>query len=278
MRIKFWGVRGSVATPLMGDDVERKIEKALTLARPGDVSSEEAVKAFIKTLPLSVKGTYGGNTPCIHVETDIGDTIIIDCGTGMVNLGKELMTGEFGKGRGVASLLISHTHWDHISGIPFFAPLYVPGNRFNFYSPVAEIKKRLDLQQAKTHFPIDLDFMASNKEFYEIDQEEELILNETIVKNKQMPHPGNSFGYRIEDKGKVFVYTSDCEFNIDAISSIAEYNDFFANADILVFDTHYTFEESIARYDWGHSSASIAIDIAGKLNVKKLVLFHHNPA
>jgi ribonuclease BN (tRNA processing enzyme) len=92
-----------------------------------------------------------------------------------------------------------------------------------------------------------------------------------------MRHPGGCFGYRIEENGKVFVFTSDCEFNIDEIDRIATYRDFFLNADVVVFDTQYTFEESIDKIDWGHSSASIAIDIALGFNVKKLFLFHHDP-
>jgi ribonuclease BN (tRNA processing enzyme) len=95
--------------------------------------------------------------------------------------------------------------------------------------------------------------------------------------NKMMPHPGGAFGYRFEENGKSFVYTSDCEFNIDAIDAIDSYRDFFLNADVAVFDTQYTFEESLNKIDYGHSSASIAIDIAGKFGVKKLILFHHEP-
>jgi ribonuclease BN (tRNA processing enzyme) len=93
-----------------------------------------------------------------------------------------------------------------------------------------------------------------------------------------MPHPGTSYGYRIEHNGKVFVYSSDCEFNIEKIDDIQDYHDLFIDADILFFDTQYTFEESMNKMDWGHSSASIAIDIAGRFNIKQLVLFHHDPA
>ncbi|HPV42988.1 MAG TPA: MBL fold metallo-hydrolase [Spirochaetota bacterium] len=277
MRIKLWGVRGSLPTPLNGNMIEDKIRKALTLAKPGDISSEEAIESFIHSLPFSVRNTYGGNTTTIEVDTSAGDLIIIDCGSGLKPFGMELMKGDFGKGRGTANILLSHTHWDHIQGIPFFVPLYIRGNRFNFYSALPDLKKRLDYQQVFTHFPVTFDYLQATKEFFTIQPEEDLYINDTRVLNKVMPHPGGSFGYRIEENGTAIVYTSDCEFNINEIDNIEKYRNFFADADLVIFDTQYTFEEAINKLEFGHSSAAIAIDIAGMFNVKRLVLFHHEP-
>jgi phosphoribosyl 1,2-cyclic phosphodiesterase len=277
MRIKLWGVRGSLPTPLSGASIEGKIRKALTLARPGDISSEESIEAFIRSLPYAIRSTFGGNTTTIQVMTSGGDLIIIDCGSGLKPLGMELMKGDFGKGKGIAAILLSHTHWDHIQGIPFFVPFYIPGNRFNFYSALPDMKQRLDQQQDNSHFPVTFDYLQSTKEFFTLQAEEDLNLNDTLVINKMMPHPGGAFGYRIEDRGKSFVYTSDCEFNINEIDNIDNYRSFFSDADVVVFDTQYTFNEAIDKLDFGHSSASIAIDIAAMFNVKRLVLFHHEP-
>jgi len=277
MKIKLWGVRGSIPTPLNGELIENKVRRALKLATPGDVTSDEAINTFIETLPFSVKGTYGGNTTAVQVTTDDGDIIMIDCGSGIINLGKEMLKGPFSKGKGVASVFLTHTHWDHIQGIPFFAPFYFEGNRFNFYSPFEDLKKRLEYQHSPDHFPISLEYMPATKEFFRVAEDEEFYLNDIRVFTKRMPHPGGSYGYRIEHNGSVFVYTSDCEFNIDEIDTINQYTELFHDADLALFDTQYTFEESINKLDWGHSSASIAIDIAGGFNIKHLVLFHHDP-
>ncbi len=278
MKVKLWGVRGSHPTPLNSSTIENKIIKALTLARPGDLSSEESVKEFVENLPLSIKGFYGGNTTCIEVRTLSGEIIIIDCGSGLINLGRELMKEDFASGKGAANIILTHTHWDHIHGIPFFTPLYIKGNRFNIYSALKDIKERLDYQQVDSHFPLTLDSMAASKRFFSVKSDEFFFINDIKIFVKSMPHPGGAYGVRIEDGESVFVYTSDCEFSINEIDLIHSYNEFFHDADLLLFDTQYTFEESVGdKISWGHSSASIAIDIASMNSVKKLVLFHHDP-
>lgn len=278
MKIKLWGVRGSHPTPLKSSTIENKIARALSLARPGDISSEDSVREFVSSLPVSVKGTYGGNTTCIEVRTSSGEIIIIDCGSGLINLGRELMKEDFASGKGAANIILTHTHWDHIQGIPFFAPFYIKGNRFNIYSSVPDIKERLDYQQADTHFPITLDSMAASKRFFSVKHDEVFFINDVKIFTKSMPHPGGAYGVRIEDGDSVFVYTSDCEFSINEIELIHSFEDLFKDADLLLFDAQYTFQESIVdKISWGHSSASIAVDIASMNRVKQLVLFHHDP-
>ncbi len=277
MKIRLWGVRGSIPTPSTNTIIIDKLKKALMQATPGDIATVESIDRFIETLPWSIKGTYGGNTTCVEVITDDGDIIIIDCGTGLKNLSKELMAGDFGKGKGSANILLTHTHWDHVQGIPFFIPFYIKGNRFHIYSPFNDIRERVEYQQVFTHFPVNLDVMYADKDFYVLEKESDFYLNNTRITNKRMRHPGGCFGYRIEENGKSFVFTSDCEFNIEEIDYIDSYRDFFTDADVCIFDTQYTFEESIDKIDWGHSAAPIAIDIALRFNVKRLILFHHEP-
>ena len=278
MKVKMWGVRGSVPTPLLGDQVEHKIRLALKLAEPGDIVSDKAIDLFVEKLPNFVKNTYGGNTTCVELVTNSGDILVFDCGSGLVNLGKTLMQGEFSKGLGTVNLFISHTHWDHIHGVPFFSPIYVKGNTLNFYSLYDDLKKRFEYQQTPLFFPIELDAMQANKNFFEIRDDETFYLNDVSVYAKKMPHPGGSCAYRIEHDGKSFVFTGDCEFRLDAFKELDQYEKLFQNADVVVFDAQYVFDDFMNRLDWGHSSASVALDIAGKFNIKQLILFHHDPS
>ncbi len=278
MKIKLWGVRGSYPTPLKNEAIENKIYKALSLARPGDISSEEAVRKYIARLPYSTKHTYGGNTTCIEVRTSSGEIIIIDCGSGVAKLGRELMSEGFGQGKGTANIFITHTHWDHIHGLPFFPPIYVPGNNFNFYSPMPDLEDRLIYQHKNSHFPVPFEGMGATKRFFTVGVDEYFHINDVKIFSKLMPHPGGAYGIRIEDGNSVFVFSSDCEFSLNEMEKISSFDKLLRDADILVFDAQYTFDESVIdKFSWGHSSASIAIDIASSFNVKNLLLFHHDP-
>jgi phosphoribosyl 1,2-cyclic phosphodiesterase len=184
------------------------------------MSLQENIEEFLSTLPFSVKSTYGGNKTSIEVVTDDNDIIIRDCGSGMVNLGKHMLQPILqGEGH---SLHTDDAYSLIISRAFLLWPFYFEGNRFIFYSP-PRILRRLDNQHAATHFPISLDYKPSTKEFFQVGEEEEFFLNDIRIFTKRMPHPGTSYGYRIEHNGKVFVYSSDCEFNIEKIDDIQDY-------------------------------------------------------
>ena len=276
MNIKILGCRGSQITPLASADVESKIKKVLKQASSKNIASEDTINTFINSLSFSQKNTYGGNTTCLSVLAG-NRRLIIDCGSGLVNLGKDLMDENFSKGQGVADILMTHTHWDHINGIPFFEPFYIKGNRFTFYSPIEALYDRLVHQQEPVFFPIPFDRMASEKIFKHINCNEDFFIDDIKIFTKAMPHPGTSYGYRIEHDGKVFVYTGDCEFDTTELDRIDTYRNFFSNAELLIFDTQYTFSESINKLNWGHSSAFVALDIAAMFGVKRIILFHHDP-
>jgi len=277
MKIKFWGVRGSIGSAITSDEVESKIRRVLTLASPADILTPLNIDNFLETLPFSLKGTYGGNTTCVEVRSNNDDVFIIDGGTGLRRLGLDLMKEERMRGNANINFLFTHSHWDHIQGLMFFPPVYIPGNNVNFFSCVENMEERLRYQQVKTHFPIGFDDFNANKTFTHF-KEGEIIKKEGIeILGKSVRHPGGCYSYKLKEDDKSFIFCSDAEFNIEFIDDIQNYVEYFKDADVLVFDTQYTFEESLHKIDWGHSSAAIATDLALKSNVKTLVLFHHEP-
>ncbi|MCK4776896.1 MAG: MBL fold metallo-hydrolase, partial [Actinomycetia bacterium] len=140
-----------------------------------------------------------------------------------------------------------------------------------------DLEERLRYQQDGIHFPIDLDYMMSSKSFIQAPLDEEYNINGDTVIFKKVNHPGGAYAVKIISGDKTCIYGSDAEYNLKVMDNIIEYIDFFKNADVLIFDTQYTLKESLNKIDWGHSSSSIAIDIASSAGVGKLVLFHHEP-
>ncbi len=278
MKVQFWGVRGSIGTPVKPISVQQKIRKILSYASPADILDDQSIDRFLKSLPFSLRETYGGNTTCLEIRSKNDDLIIVDAGTGLRDLGVKLMKEGFLEGEGECAMLFTHTHWDHIQGLPFFGPFYIPGNKFDIHSVTENLEDRLRYQHSERHFPIGFDGMQATKSFTQHNVEDEWDLFGIKITHKMVRHPGGSYSYHMTEDDKVLIFCTDAEFKVEDMDNIEEYLDYFQGADVLIFDTQYTFEEQLQKIDWGHSSASIATDIALKAGVKKLVLFHHDPS
>jgi phosphoribosyl 1,2-cyclic phosphodiesterase len=279
MKVRFWGVRGSIGSPLKGHTIRQKVRKILGYAAPGDVLDDAAIDRFLDSLPFSLLHTYGGNTTCLELRSKNNDLIIVDAGTGLRELGnKILIEDDYLHGKGECHMLFTHSHWDHIQGLPFFAPFYIPGNVFHIHAISDNIEERLRYQHSERHFPVGFDALQAKKTFTQHEENEQWSLYGVQIRQKSVRHPGGSYSFRFEEGGKTLIFGTDAEFKLEDMDGIDEYLDYFRGADVLIFDTQYTFEEQLQKIDWGHSSASIATDIALKANVKKLVLFHHDPS
>lgn len=278
MKVKLWGVRGSIASPVTGVAIRKKIEKILSIASVSDIQSEENIQKFLDSLGFSMLYTYGGNTTCLEIRDKNDDLIILDGGTGLRELGNHLLAGNFKDGKGIANWVFTHTHWDHVQGIPFFVPLFIPGNQFNFHSSVENLEERLRYQHTGTHFPVGFEGFQADKQFHHYPEGQTFKLGTIEVFSKAVRHPGGCYSYKFSEGNKSLIFASDAEFNLEEMENIETYIEYFQGADVLIFDTQYTFEDSLQKIDWGHSSASMATDIALKAGVKKLVMFHHDPS
>jgi phosphoribosyl 1,2-cyclic phosphodiesterase len=276
MKVKFWGTRGSIPTPISPATIEDKIRQALRGAAGFDLSSEEAIERYLQRLPEAVRHTVGGNTACVEVRAG-QQLLILDAGSSLRLLGYELMKTEFGKGQGVADFLISHTHWDHIQGMPFFGPGFVEGNRLTFHSPHAHLKAAFAGQQTETYFPVPLSYMRADIRFHRIPTETWTQIGEMRVYPLRMSHPGESYSYRIEHDGESLVYATDAEYKQMDPDNTQVYVDFFRDADMLIFDAQFSLNDVLDRADWGHSTPVIGAELAHRAGVRRLALFHHDP-
>ncbi len=243
IKIKFWGTRGSIPTP---------------------------GRYFIK---------YGGNTPCVEIRC--GDTMLIfDAGSGLRELGASLIHEFAGTPRDY-HILISHTHWDHIQGFPFFHMAYLPGNRVKFYggNSVSTLEKLIFGQMDREYFPVTVGELASEVTFNTL-TDSPFMIDDVKIHFTHLIHPALSLGFRIEYKNKTIVYATDCEISDDPeIERINERNisSLIRNADVLIADCQYTDEEYVNKNGWGHSSINKVVSIAKKYGVKHTFAFHHDP-
>ena len=258
MRLRFWGTRGSIA-------------------KPG---------------PSTVH--YGGNTACIEVRTADGTLIVLDCGTGAHGLGQALQASGAGPVRG--HLLITHTHWDHIQGFPFFAPLFVPGNTWDIYAPGGlgpRLEETLAGQMESTYFPVTLDQLGATVRYHDL-SEGVFRLAGVRVTARYLNHPALTLGYRLEAAGVTLVYASDHEPhsrhlpaapNLSGVASTGSpvhqedqgHIAFLRGADLVIHDAQYTAAEYTQKLGWGHSPIEYAVDVALAAAAKRLALFHHDP-
>jgi phosphoribosyl 1,2-cyclic phosphodiesterase len=243
MTVRFWGVRGSIPSP--GPQTCR----------------------------------YGGNTACVEVRA-AGELLILDAGTGIRQLGLALNESG-GPVRG--TILISHAHWDHIHGLPFFAPAMAPGNRFQVYGCTgtpAHLRSILAGQMETPYFPVSLDDLPDTLEFHEL-PEDAIRVGPLTIRTMRLHHPGMALGFRIELGRRSLVYATDHEptpaVNGGEPPLDSDLIRFASGADLLICDAQYTGEEYRRHVGWGHSSVTDAVRLALAAGVRQMALFHHDP-
>lgn len=274
MKVTFYGVRGSIPTPLSGEAVNRKVVAAMNEAIKKKLTAAQAEKAAAEA-PVSLGNTFGGNTMCVEVS-DGDKRLILDGGSGLRIIGNKLMREKNG---GVeAHILFSHFHVDHIHGVPFFVPIFIPGCKIHFYGGHDHVLSSISKYINPPFFPIAYEDLASTRTVTVLTPGKKHEINGFTVSLHALNHPNGCYAYRIERGGKTVIYATDSEFMDRPPEEFRGYVDFFRGADCLIADAQYSIADSlIAKIGWGHSSCNIDIDLACDAGVKKLVFCHYDP-
>jgi phosphoribosyl 1,2-cyclic phosphodiesterase len=257
MIARFWGTRGSIASPG----------------------------------PSTIR--FGGNTSCVELSTPTGEVLVLDCGTGARPLGNRLLARVAGPIS--ATILLSHTHWDHIQGFPFFAPLFQPDNHFKVYGPEGahlSLRDVLAGQMEHHYFPVELNQLSAGIT-YETLREGAYEIDGLMVRTHCMNHPSPTLGYRIEDGGRSICYLCDHEpyhediwregaesFGFESIleDGDRQHAEFMQGADVVIHEAQYTPDEYPSKRHWGHSTYPYAVELAALAGVGRLFLTHHDPS
>lgn len=279
MKIRFWGTRGSLPATFDSVTIREKISHALMAARGKPLDTEAQIQQFIEEeLPFSIRGTYGSNTSCLQLEGASGEYIICDCGSGLRDLGLELVKSGQARKPSTYHIFMTHLHWDHLQGFPFFVPAFIKGNRIIIHTYHEQTEACFRMQMQSPVFPVPFDALSAEIEFdlnpptspYEIGGYD----ISAITQN----HPGTSYGYRFEKGGKVLVYSTDSEHKHEAYGDDYPFLEFFRDADLLIFDAQYTMADAtFTKANWGHSSNVMGVELAARSGVKTLAIFHHEP-
>lgn len=276
MKIKFWGTRGSLPATFRPEKLRKKIKEALTIAAAKKIQPGTDIEEFINNeLPPDLSLEYGTNTPSVEIF-DEENFILCDAGSGLRDFGNHIMTIEDRPNE--FHILMSHLHWDHIHGFPFFIPAFIPGNRITIYGCHKEKKKAFSVQQSGFFFPVDFNDLGADINFVDLIPQETYDINGFQVTPCEQNHPGKSYGYRIEKGGKTIIYSTDSEHKNKRKEDVEFFKSFLNNADLLIFDAQYTFADAITvKEDWGHSNNLVGIELALASKVKHICLFHHDP-
>ena len=279
MEVRFWGTRGSLPASIKTEHIREKVEKVLEIAIKKGLGPDSDINAFIDNeLPFWLKGTYGTNTPCVEIR-DGDEFVLCDGGTGLRDFSNQLpliygdhLPKEF-------HIVISHLHWDHIHGFPFFSPGFTKGTRINIYGGHNNIRKAFSIQQGPPFFPLNFNDLKAEYRFFHLTSGKTYDIGGFKVTIKEQTHPGKSYGYRFEKNGKSVVYSTDSEHKSYNDNNSTSFTRFFSQADLLIFDAQYTLVDAATiKENWGHSNNLIGVELAQKAEAKHLCLFHQDPS
>lgn len=277
MKVKFWGTRGSIPTPTRPARIRERLGQLVRAAVEKNVRSEVEIEAFLdENLPAG--SVFGGDTSCVQLLLGQPSDFLCDAGTGLRVFGNDVLARFGPQQPRTYHIFLSHLHWDHVMGFPFFTPNYLPGNSVFVHSCHPQAEMALRTQNSFPGFPVPFDTLGAKITFVAHEPGVSVDVEGVTVRPFLQRHGGDSYGYRFEAGGKSIVYSTDSEHKDEMTDESYPFLDFIRDADLMIFDAQYSLAEAVSvKEDWGHSSNIIGCELAQRAGVKRLCLYHHEP-
>ena len=279
MRVRFWGTRGSLPVSPAASVIADKVAKALIVADGRRFVDECAAREFAVTeLDFAVGQGYGGASSCVEIADTGNAFFVCDMGSGLREFGLDAAVRCAADHPRRYNFFLSHLHWDHIMGFPFFLGNFDGDAVITIYSGHADAERALRRQQEEISFPVPFDYLRARFDFVTMEPGKAYEIDGMTVTCILQHHSHDSYGFRFSNGGTSVVYSTDSEHPADDMASEHQFESFFGGADLVICDTMYSLVESVTmKEDWGHSSNLVAVDLCRAAGAKRLALFHHEP-
>jgi phosphoribosyl 1,2-cyclic phosphodiesterase len=257
--------------------MKKKLVSVLLKAAGKPLETPAQVEAFVEQ-ECPTPATFGGSSSCVQIDLGGSEYILCDMGSGVRAFGNHVLRAH-GPGKGnTFHVFMSHVHWDHIMGFPFFVPAYIPGNTVRIYGCHDTLEEAFRRQHAAPSFPVDFSQLGARIEFVRLEPGVSSDIAGLRVRAMRQYHGGDSYGYRLEHGGTVVIYSTDSEHKLEDAAATDAFVEFFRDADLVIFDAMYSLADATSvKEDWGHSSNVVGVELCQMARAKHLCMFHHEP-
>jgi phosphoribosyl 1,2-cyclic phosphodiesterase len=276
LQIKFWGVRGSLPSSPPPVELIYGLEGMIRNFFLSGYREPQQVAQYLNSLEVPVAGGYGVATTCVEIRS-AKSQIIIDGGSGIRNLSEKIMSGTVGRGKGPFHIFMTHFHWDHVLGLPFFTPHFVPGIQIHYYGVQPELESLIRGVFKKPYFPVPFEALSANIHFHQLEPRKPIKVDDITLTPYKLDHPDPCWGYKVESGGKTYSHCVDTEGTRVSREEMGEDLPMYQNTDLMYFDAQYTFPELAEKANWGHSAAQVGLEIAFREGIKRVLFTHHDP-
>lgn len=272
MKLRMWGTRGSLPRAITHDTFVNLVDSYAKRAEKAGLSTISEFRNALRDGDLGRPLVYGGNTSCNEIIYK-NHRFFVDMGTGFADSSSEVMA----QGRTEFTVFMTHLHWDHIMGLPFFVPIYIPGTKLVIYHVHPHAPEFIKIQFNGINFPVKWEELGATVEFRKIKLYDKLPFDDLTVSPLALDHPGGSFGYRFDAGGCSLLIGVDGEYKRITPEALGKDLPYYQDLDLLVFDGQYEMDELASRYDWGHCSPPIGVDLAMREGIRNIIMTHHDP-